>query len=119
MRSNTSVVLTLGMVATMAIACGGDSAGPSPYEVDGNWAGNGGGNAGSFAVLITLQEDAQGISGTGGISGSGPMCSMAILGSRQGTRVNLTLTCAGFTPFTFEGRETSPSYIDGTFGGLE
>ena len=47
MRSNTFVVLTLGLVAGMAIACGGDPAGPSPYEVDGSWAGNGGGNAGT------------------------------------------------------------------------
>jgi hypothetical protein len=74
-------------VALLAFAgCGGDSSGPSPFTVDGSWAGNGGGNNGSFALLIHLSEANQQITGTGGISGS-------------------------------VGRETSGSYIDGTFGG--
>jgi hypothetical protein len=98
------------------LACG-DSSGPNPVAVDGTWAGNGSKNGASFSLLITLTETSGGITGQGGISGSGPMCSLSIVGTRTGSKIHMDLTCQGFTPFTFVGTEQSAGRIQGTFSG--
>jgi hypothetical protein len=112
-----AVVLLLGVTIGLSQACGSDAAGPSTAVLDGSWAGNGSTNGTAFSVIVTLAETTQGITGHGTISGSGPTCTLAISGTRQGSRISLTLTCGGFQPFTFVGTERTATRIEGTFEG--
>ena len=100
----------------LQIACGSDSNGPTDAPVDGTWSGHGSKNGAAVNVFVVLEEDASVITGTGSIAGSGPHCGLAVSGTRSGSHVSLSLTCAGFTPFTFTGTQRA-SALDGHFSG--
>jgi len=111
------MALLVGAAFSLTQACGDDAAGPSSAVLDGSWTGHGTANQAAFTVFIAVTETAQGIAGTGTISGSGPTCSLSVSGTRQGSSISLVLTCTGFQPFTFAGTERTATRLEGTFEG--
>ena len=111
MKPHLIALLLLGLAG-----CGSDSTGPSTASMTGQWAGHGSRNGVVINVFISLTEDADSVYGTGSISGTRPLCNLAIRGDRSGGGFDLGLKCEEYQPFTYSGRVHSTT-LQGTFRG--
>ncbi len=108
----------LPLVLTLAIACGGESAGPEAAAIlDGTWRGGAAGEGFAIQAVLQLAEEDTVIAGSGYISGSGLECSVLVEGARSGERIKFDLTCPGYLPIRFRGDRTGPTRLEGQVGG--
>lgn len=100
-RGGEGVIAGRAIALVLCIALGACRDSTAPRIVSGSWTGSTLVAEQAFQVTADLMDAGGSVTGTGGVLSAGIQCAASIAGSRTGSAVSLTFTCAGYSPFTF------------------
>ena len=91
-------------LALLTSACGSDSSGPDPIEIEGTWQGNFPLESGGTGSLqMTLQEASGNVTGNGNITGPGGSLAITVTGTYSEPNAALALHSTGFSDLSLTG----------------